>query len=145
MVISIGCDHAGVGLKALIAEELKGLGHEVVDRGTHTTDSIDYPDYAAAVAADVAGDSATLGVLICGTGQGMAMAANKVKGIRAAVCADTFSAAATRGHNNANILCIGERVVGAGLALELVRTFVSTEFEGGRHQRRVNKIIALEG
>jgi len=131
-------------MKAAIVSHLNGLGHTVVDMGTYSTESIDYPDYAKAVADSVVAGDAALGFLICGTGQGMSMAANKVNGIRSAVVSDTFSAKAVREHNNANILCLGQRIIGEGLALDLVDAFITQEFAGGRHERRVNKIIALE-
>lgn len=144
MDLVIGSDHAGLSMKAAIVSHLNGLGHTVLDKGTHTTDSIDYPDYAKAVADSVVSGEASLGFLVCGTGQGMSMAANKVNGVRSAVVSDTFSARAVREHNNANVLCLGQRVIGEGLALELVDAFISQDFAGGRHERRVNKIIALE-
>ena len=144
MDIVIGSDHAGLSMKAAIVSHLNSLGHKVVDKGTHTADSIDYPDYAKAVADSVTSGEASLGVLICGTGQGMSMAANKVNGIRSAVVSEAFSARAVREHNNANVLCLGQRVIGEGLALDLVDAFITQEFAGGRHERRVNKIIALE-
>jgi ribose 5-phosphate isomerase B len=137
MRLAIGSDHAGLALKQKLLEHLANSGHQLHDVGTHSTDSTDYPDYAKAVAIQVAGGEADLGVLVCGTGQGMAMTANKVAGIRAAVCADTFSAHATREHNDANVLCIGDRVVGAGLAVEILDAFLGAQFEGGRHARRV--------
>lgn len=145
MRIAAGSDHAGLSLKRQIVERLRARGLHVEDVGTHDASSCDYPDYAQAVARKVSGGDAELGLLICGTGQGMAMAANRVPGVRAAVCGDTFSAHATRNHNNANVLCIGERVVGAGLAFEIVDAFLAAEFEGGRHAGRVAKITALEG
>lgn len=132
----VGNDHAGLALKAAVVQHLVSSKHEVVDLGTNTTASCDYPELAQRVAAHVAaGDG--LGILLCGTGQGMAMSANRVPGVRAAVCADTFSARATREHNDANVLCMGERVVGVGLALAIVDAFASATFEGGRHARRV--------
>lgn len=145
MKIAIACDHAAPVLKAKVAEHLKSQGYEVIDFGTDTTDSVDYPDYALKVAEAVAGKQADLGILICGTGIGMSIAANKVKGIRCALCSDTFSAHATREHNNANILAFGERVVGEGLALDIVDTFVKTEFSNApRHIARIDKITAIE-
>ncbi len=129
-------DHAGLGLKAPVVQHLLANQHEVIDLGTNTTASCDYPEFARQVAAKVSAGEG-LGILICGTGQGMAMAANRVPGVRAAVCADTFSAAATRLHNDANVLCLGERVVGVGLALAIVDAFVNARFEGGRHARRI--------
>ncbi len=144
MRLAIGSDHAGLDLKRKLLEHLATSGHQLQDVGTHSKDSTDYPNYAKAVATQVAGGEADLGVLVCGTGQGMAMTANKVAGIRAAVCADTFSAHATREHNDANVLCIGDRVVGAGLAVEILEAFLGASFEGGRHARRV-ALIEGEG
>ncbi|MBM4367540.1 MAG: ribose 5-phosphate isomerase B [Deltaproteobacteria bacterium] len=144
MKIAAGSDHAGLALKRQLVERLRTQGHEVHDLGTHDAQSCDYPDYAALVARAVAQGEADRGLLVCGTGQGMAMAANRVPGVRAAVCADTFTARATRAHNDANVLCIGERVVGPGLAGDIVDAFVSGPFEGGRHANRVAKIAALE-
>ena len=145
MKIAIACDHAAPALKAKVAEHLKSQGYEVIDFGTNTTDSVDYPDYALKVAEAVAGKQADLGILICGTGIGMTIAANKVKGIRCALCSDTFSAHATREHNDANILAFGERVDGEGLALDIVDTFVKTKFSNApRHIARINKITAIE-
>lgn len=140
MKIVIGSDHAGLQLKEHLATRLRGQGHDVEDIGTHTNASVDYPDFAVQVARAVAGGSAERGVLVCGTGQGMAMAANRVPGVRAAVVADTFSARATRGHNDANVLCLGQRVIGAGLAEDILDVFLTTAFEGGRHAGRVAKI-----
>lgn len=139
MTILVGSDHAGLALKATIQAHLHALGHAVHDVGTYSATSCDYPDYAHALGMRVAAGEG-LGILVCGTGQGMAMAANRVAGIRAAVCSDVFSASATRLHNDANVLCLGERVVGPGLALLLVDTFLNTAFEGGRHQRRIDKL-----
>ena len=132
-------DHAGLTLKGEVVKHLTAAGHEVTDLGTNEPASTDYPDYAGALAARVAADETALGVLVCGTGQGMAMAANRVHGVRAAVCGDTFSAHATRQHNNANVLCLGQRVVGVGLALDILDVFTATAFEGGRHAARVAK------
>lgn len=144
MRLIIGSDHAGLALKKTIVEHLERSAYEVKDVGTHTTDSTDYPDYAAQVAAAVSSGEADLGFLVCGTGQGMAITANKVAGVRAAVCADTFTAHSTREHNDANVLCLGDRVVGSGLACEIVDAFLMAEFQGGRHARRIGKITALE-
>lgn len=143
--VAIGSDHAGLRLKAALVQHLTAQGHTLQDLGTHEAQSCDYPDYAQAVATAVAGGQAELGILCCGTGQGMAMTANRVPGVRAAVCADTFSAHATRQHNDANVLCLGERVVGVGLAIDIVDAFLSATFEGGRHASRVAKIMALDG
>jgi ribose 5-phosphate isomerase B len=144
MRIVLGSDHAGFSLKDHLAARLRAQGHDVADLGTQGPGSVDYPDFAAAVAAQVVGGGADLGVLVCGTGQGMAMAANKVAGIRAAVVGDTFSARATRAHNDANVLCLGQRVVGFGLAEDIVDAFLATPFEGGRHAGRVAKIRGME-
>lgn len=144
MRIVVGSDHAGLSLKKVLVDRLRGQGHEVEDVGTHDTASCDYPAFAVSVASAVRDGRAESGLLVCGTGQGMAMAANRVAGVRAAVCADTFSARATRQHNDANVLCLGERVVGAGLAGDIADAFFSTPFEGGRHARRVAMIKALD-
>ena len=143
MKIAIGCDHGGLEHKNAIKDFLEEKGFTVVDEGIYEQVSVDYPDIAIKVCEDVNKDC-ELGILVCGTGIGMSLAANKVKGIRAAVCSDHFSAKYTRLHNNSNILCLGGRVIGIGTALELVDLFVSTEFEGGRHQKRVDKITAIE-
>jgi ribose 5-phosphate isomerase B len=135
----VGSDHAGIELKRELLGVAAELGYEVVDIGTHTTDSTDYPDYAHQVASAV-GRGEVLGLLVCGTGLGMSMAANRHPGVRAAVCSDVFSASMTRQHNDANVLCIGARVVGGGLAAEILKAFLGASFEGGRHERRVNKI-----
>ena len=144
MKIAIGCDHAGPALKDELAEHLRELGHEVVDLGVQEGEKCDSPDKAKEVCEKVTSGECELAVLVCGTGIGMSISANKIKGIRAACCSDYFSAKFTRAHNDANVLCIGARVVGAGLAAELVDVFIETPFEGGRHQRRVEKITALE-
>lgn len=137
-MIAIGCDHGGYELKKEIMKHLKERGIPFKDMGCDSTASCDYPVYAKAVAEEVAGGNCELGILICGTGIGMSMAANKVNGIRAAVCSDCFCAKATREHNNANILCLGARTLGAGLALMLVDTFIDTPFsEDERHIRRI--------
>lgn len=142
--ITVGCDHAGVGLKKIVVSHLEERGFEVLDVGTHTTESCDYPQIAHALCQNIQNGTTELGILICGTGIGMSMAANKHRGIRAAACSDTFSARLTRVHNDANVLCFGERVVGMGLALDLVDAFVDAEFEGGKHQRRVDMITQIE-
>jgi ribose 5-phosphate isomerase B len=144
MRIVAASDHAGIELRRALVEHLRAHGHEVEDLGTHQASSTDYPDWGSAAARAVAAGDATFGVLVCGTGQGMAMTANRIPGIRAAVVADTFSARATRAHNDANVLCLGQRVVGAGLALDILDTFLATPFEGGRHAARVAKMTALE-
>ena len=144
MIIALGSDHAGLNLKNEILEHLKNKGVEFKDFGTYTKESVDYPDFAEKVATEVAAGNYTLGILVCGTGIGISIAANKVAGIRAANCSDTFSAHASREHNNANILALGERVVGVGVALDIVDTFLNATFEGGRHSLRVNKISDIE-
>ncbi|AYE34732.1 ribose 5-phosphate isomerase B [Clostridium septicum] len=144
MKIALGSDHGGIELKEEIINYLKSEGYEIKDFGTCTKDSCDYPDYAVPVAEAVAAKEFDFGILVCGTGIGIGIAANKVPGIRAALCSDTFSAHATREHNNANILTLGQRVVGPGLALDIVKTFLNTKFEGGRHQTRIDKISDVE-
>ena len=143
MKIAIGCDHAAVNLKNAVKAHLDELGTDYIDLGTDG-EPCDYPDIAKAVAEKITSGECERGILLCGTGIGMSMAANKIRGIRAAAASDCFSVRYTRLHNDANILCMGERVIGQGLALELVDIFLSTGFEGGRHQRRVDKITALE-
>ena len=140
MRVALGADHAGFELKQTLRTFIEQLGHEVRDLGTDSVDSVDYPDFAKAVAELVAEGGADVGLLVCGTGLGMAIAANKVTGIRAATCSEPYSAAMARAHNDANVLTIGSRVVGRGLAEETVARFLETGFEGGRHQGRVNKL-----
>ncbi|MBC7258465.1 MAG: ribose 5-phosphate isomerase B [Chloroflexi bacterium] len=145
MKIAIGADHGGVDLKEVIRQYLESQGYEVQDFGAHSRESTDYPDFARPVAEAVAGGQFDRGILICGTGQGMAMTANKVRGIRAAVCLDTYSARMSREHNNANVLCLGGRVVGPGLAVDIVDIWLQTEFsDAPRHHRRVEKIAEVE-
>ncbi|RQD70750.1 MAG: ribose 5-phosphate isomerase B [Tindallia sp. MSAO_Bac2] len=144
MKIAIGSDHGGYGLKEIIYRHLKDKGVDITDYGTHNEDSVDYPDYAERVAEAVAAEKYDFGILICGTGIGMSIAANKVKGIRCALVSDCFSARATRLHNDSNILALGGRVLGPGLALEIVDVWLGNEFEAGRHQRRVDKITDIE-
>lgn len=145
MRIAIGSDHAGFNLKQEVLNFLQELGHQVYDAGTYSTESADYPDFAESVGQMVAKGEADFGILICGTGVGMSIAANKVKGIRAAACYDPFTARMAREHNDANVLCLGAWVIGKGIALEIVRTFLNTEFSGAeRHRRRISKIMALE-
>jgi ribose 5-phosphate isomerase B len=144
MKIAVGADHAGYQLKEHLARFLEQLGHEVQDLGTHSEASVDYPDFAAAVAQAISAGEAERGLLVCGTGIGVAIAANKVNGVRAANCNGLFSAKMARAHNDANILTVGARVVGDGLAEEVVRAFLDTPWEGGRHAQRVDKIQALE-
>ena len=138
MKIAIGCDHGGISLKAEIVPLLQELGHVVDDKGCYATESVDYPDFAKAVCAQVQNSSCERGILICGTGVGMSMAANRFEGIRAALGNELFTARMSREHNDANVLCLGARVIGPGLAGEIVRAWVSTEFAGGRHQRRID-------
>ncbi|MBE6620284.1 MAG: ribose 5-phosphate isomerase B [Ruminococcaceae bacterium] len=142
--IVLACDHAALDLKKKVITHLEDLGYATVDVGTHTTDSCAYPEYASAACQKIQNGEADLGILICGTGIGMGMAANKHRGIRAAICSDTFSASATRLHNDANVLCFGARVVGEGVAMQLVDAFIGTEYEGGRHQSRVDMLTAIE-
>lgn len=144
MKIALGADHGGLNLKEQVKEHLLSKGYEVKDFGTYTRESCDYPDISEKVAVEVRDRNYDFGILICGTGIGIGIAANKVKGIRAALCHDTFSAHASRQHNNANILTMGERVIGISLALDIVDIFLSSEFEGGRHQNRIDKISKLE-
>jgi len=144
MKIATGADHGGFELKAQIVEHLRKLGHEVEDFGTAGPESVDYPDYARLVARAVVAGECDRGILVCGTGIGIGIAANKVAGIRAATCTETYSARMSRLHNDANILSLGGRVVGVGLALDIVDIWLNTEFEGGRHARRVGKIHEIE-
>ena len=139
-MIALGCDHGGLEIKNAIIEELKKNGVEYIDLGTNTTDSVDYPVYAKAVCAEVVSGRCEKGILCCGTGIGMSIAANKVKGIRAAVLSDAFSAEMTRKHNNSNVLCLGGRVIDCAKAVELANIFINTEFEGGRHEKRVSML-----
>ena len=142
--VIIGCDHAGYSLKLQILEHLKEKGVEYIDVGTNSAESCHYPEFAHAVCVKVQNGEAPVGILVCGTGVGMSMAANKHRGIRAACCSDTFSARLTREHNDANILCFGERVIGAGLACDLVDAFLDAEFMGGKHGTRVDMFMAFE-
>jgi len=145
MKIAVGSDHGGLDLKDAIREHLKSQGHEVQDYGTHSRESVDYPDYARAVAEAVARGEFDRGILVCGTGQGVGITANKVRGVRAAVCVDTYSARMSRDHNDANVLCLGGRVVGLGLALDIVDIWLKTDFSHDpRHERRVGKITETE-
>ena len=143
--IAVGCDHGGFTLKGHLADELRSLGHEVIDLGTHSADRVDYPDFGAAVGRSVAGGEAELGVCVCGSGIGIAMAANKIPGIRAATVHDANSARLAREHNDANVLCLGERLVDPEVASEAVRAWLGAEFEGGRHIGRVAKLAELDG
>lgn len=142
--IVFGSDHAGYPLKNALLAEFRGKGYEVIDVGTYSAESCDYPVYAEKACAKITGGEADLCILCCGTGIGMSIAANKISGIRAAACSDIFSAKYTRLHNDANVLCLGARVIGQGLAVELATVFVETGFEGGKHQRRVNLITDIE-
>jgi ribose 5-phosphate isomerase B len=144
MRVAIGSDHAGFPLKDWLREVLRELGVEVQDLGTHDETSVDYVDFARRVAEAVAGGEADRGIAICGTGVGTSITANKVPGIRAALCHEGYTARMSREHNDANVLCLGGRVVGRELAAEIVRIFLSTNFGGGRHARRVDKIAELE-
>lgn len=143
-MIAIGSDHGGYLLKEEIKKHLKEKGYEFKDFGTDSTASCDYPVYAEKVCRAVQSGECEKGILFCGTGIGMSMCANKCKGIRAAVCGDHFSAEFTRKHNNANVLCLGARVIGAGVAMQLVDIFLTTEYEGGRHEKRVEMMMQLE-
>lgn len=144
MKIAIAADHGGFELKDSMVEYIKSLGNEVVDLGTNSADSVDYPDYAKKVCEEIQQGNSDLGILICGTGIGMSLAANKLEGIRAACVSDVYSAKMSRNHNNANVLCIGARVIGDEVAKLIIKTFLENEFEAGRHQRRVDKIMAFE-
>ena len=143
--IAVGSDHAGYSLKQRLATELRTLGHEVLDLGAHDADRVDYPDFGAAVGRAVAGAEADLGVCVCGSGIGIAMAANKVPGVRAAPVHDATSARLARQHNDANVLCLGERMLDPDVASEAVRAWLDAEFEGGRHVGRVAKLAELDG
>ncbi|MBQ3528582.1 MAG: ribose 5-phosphate isomerase B [Clostridia bacterium] len=142
--IAIACDHGGFELKKDIIKHIEAKGYEVCDFGCDSAASVDYPDYALPASLAVAKGECDLGILICGTGIGMSLCANKVKGIRAACCSDTFSVRMTRLHNDANVLCLGARVVGIGLAIDMVDLFLDTGFEGDRHSTRIAKVMAIE-
>ena len=159
MKIAMGNDHTAIELKNIIKEFVEGKGYEVIDLGTNSTESCDYPVYGEKVGRAVASKEADLGIVICGTGVGISLAANKVKGVRACVCSEPYSAKLSRMHNNSNvlafgarvvgsemakILCLGERITGPGLALDIVDIWLETEFEGGRHERRVNMLMEIE-
>lgn len=145
MKIAIGADHAGYRLKAELLDVIRSMGHEVEDFGAHGPDSVDYPDFASKVCNQVISGQADRGILICGTGIGMSIAANKMPGIRCALVHDTFSAKATREHNDTNVIALGERVIGPGLAQDIISTWLSTEFSNGeRHKNRIAKMHALE-
>ena len=144
MRVSAGSDHAGFELKGLLIEHLAFLGHEVVDLGTHSPEPVDYPDFGAAVGQSVTSGDTDLGVCVCGTGMGIAIAANKVHGVRAAVVHDVTSARLAREHNNANVICFGARLLGTEVTIDALEMFLRSEFGGGRHLRRIEKIAALE-
>lgn len=139
-MIAIGSDHGGFNLKQQVMKHLEERGLEYKDYGTYDTNSCHYPVYAKAVAKAITSGECERGILICGTGIGISIAANKVKGIRASLCSDTYSARLTRNHNNSNVLCMGERVLGVGLALDIVDAWLDAEFEGGRHQTRIDML-----
>ena len=143
-MIVLAADHGGFHLKEEVKKHLEAKGVEILDVGTFTADSVDYPDMAVKGCEKILSGECERGIFFCGTGVGISIAANKVKGIRACCCSDHFSAKYTRLHNDANVLCLGGRVVGAGIACELADLFIETEFEGGRHARRVDKIMAIE-
>ena len=144
MKIALACDHGGLNLKNAVIEYLKENGYDFVDYGTNSTDSCDYPDFALPAAEAVAAKKCDRGIIICSTGIGVSIVANKVPGVRCAHCHDSYCAEFTRRHNDANVLAMGEKVVGTGYALKIVETFLNTQFEGGRHQRRVDKITEIE-
>ena len=144
MKIALGSDHGGVKLRQLVADHLSEAGHTVSDLGTDSPESCDYPKFAESVSKSVVSGEAELGILVCGSGIGMSIAANKIEGIRAALCFNAYMGRMTRLHNDSNVLCLGERVLGPGTALSIVDAFVSTAFEGGRHQRRLDLITQLE-
>jgi ribose 5-phosphate isomerase B len=143
-VVALGADHAGVHLKDAVKTWLVGHGHQVIDFGTNSTDSVDYPDYAAAVATAIVSGQAARGVLVCGTGIGMAIAANKIAGVRAIQCMDAASAKISREHNDTNVLALGARTTGEPAAMGIVETWLAATFEGGRHTKRLDKVSALE-
>jgi len=144
MKIVIGSDHGGFILKGVVVKHLESLGYEVLDLGTDSSKSCDYPVIAIKVSRKVLELKDTLGILVCGTGLGMSICANKIKGIRASHCTDTYSARLTRQHNDSNILCLGERITGQGLAIDIVDEWLKGTFNGGRHQKRVNMITEIE-
>ncbi len=144
MTISLGCDHGGLELKEAVKAHLEGKGYSVKDCGTYTKDSCDYPDFGEAAARAVASGACEKGIVICTTGIGISIAANKVKGVRCALLSDPLSARMTRQHNDTNMMALGAAIVGPMLALEIIDTWLETPFEGGRHQRRVDKLSAIE-
>lgn len=139
MRIAIGSDHGGIDLKQILVPKIEALGHTVIDLGCNSDESVDYPDFAEKVCAKVISGEADGGILVCGTGIGMSMAANRYRGIRAALCDNEYMARMSREHNDANVLCLGDRVLGKGLAENIVDVWLNTEFAGGRHQRRIDK------
>lgn len=143
-MIAIGCDHGGFELKESVIAHLKERGFEVKDFGTYDKNSVDYPDIASKVCPQVVSGNCEFGILICGTGIGISIAANKFKGIRAALCSDPYSAAKTKEHNNANVIALGGRVTGPDLANTIIDAYIDAKFEGGRHEGRINKITAIE-
>ncbi len=144
MKIAVACDHGGYRLKNVIIDELQRQGYEVVDFGTNSEESCDYPDYATKAARAVASGKCEKGVVVCGTGIGVSIVCNKINGIRCALVHDVFSAKATRAHNDTNMLAMGQRVIGEGLALEILNAWLHTEYEGGRHDARIMKVMDLE-
>ena len=145
MKVSIASDHGGVDLKDALVKALQSMGHEPIDRGTHNHDSVDYPDFGEAVGRDIARGAAERGVAICTTGIGISISVNKVKGARAAICHNEDAAEFSRRHNDANIICFGQKYDTPYMATKMLHIFLNTEFEGGRHQRRINKISKIEG
>lgn len=145
MKIGIGSDHGGYDLKEIIKEHLKSEGIEVIDYGANSGESVDYPDYGQKVGEAVVSGECDRGIVLCGTGIGISIAANKVKGVRCALCSDPFSAKMARMHNDANVISLGGRVLGDALAKDIVDSWLKSEFEGGRHERRINKIADIEG
>ncbi|MEE2960007.1 MAG: ribose 5-phosphate isomerase B [Myxococcota bacterium] len=144
MKVAIASDHGGFTLRHVLMEHLNSIAVEVLDLGCRSEESVHYPDYASECAHTILKHDADIGILVCGTGLGMSIAANKVDGIRATVCTSEYMARMARAHNNSNILCLGERVVGSGIAVDIVNAFIETQFEGGRHQLRIDKISQLE-
>ncbi|WP_425538563.1 ribose 5-phosphate isomerase B [Microaceticoccus formicicus] len=144
MKLGIAADHGGYDLKEQIKKHVEAKGIEIIDYGTHSLESVDYPDYAYKLTTAVLGKEVDLGIAICGTGVGISIACNKVEGIRAAHCTDSFTARATRQHNDANIICLGGRITGIEIAKDIIDNFLESSFDGGRHQNRINKITAIE-
>jgi ribose 5-phosphate isomerase B len=145
MRVAVGADHAGFPLKDTVIEQLKSLGHEVIDCGTHNTEAVDYPDFAQAVAEKVGGGETERGIVLCGSGVGATVAANKVPGVRACLCHDTYSAHQGVEHDDLNVLCLGARIIGSELAREIVQAFIGAKFSGEeRHRRRLNKVLEIE-